>query len=167
MAYGDLVFKGVLLAACILFLSRVSDIPPPYSGQVGPRVWPEIILWGMVVLLGVSVISQFVQVLRRRPVMEPEGKQPPPEPLFRLANVLAAVLFGAYIIGLDFLGFLVATPLFIIIFLRLMRYRGHPVKGLVIGCAVTLVIAFVFGKMFYLPLPRGMGVFRDFTHLMY
>jgi hypothetical protein len=79
----------------------------------------------------------------------------------------AAIGLGvAYLILLPVLGFIAITPVFMIAFMLLL---GEKSKGWIIGVsiAMTAIIVVLFTKAMYVPLPRGVWLFREFSLLFY
>ncbi len=78
-------------------------------------------------------------------------------------NVLAVSL---YIVLLNFVGFMIATPIFLVTSAKSMGYKEHRALA-IYTILVSVVLIFVFGKIFYIPLPRGIGVFRELSYFIY
>jgi len=80
---------------------------------------------------------------------------------------LAAIgLSIAYLVLLPVLGFIAITPVFMIAFMLLL---GEKSKGWILGVsiAMTAIIVVLFTKAMYVPLPRGVWLFREFSQLFY
>jgi putative tricarboxylic transport membrane protein len=78
---------------------------------------------------------------------------------------LGVVLVVGYVVGMLFLGYILATALFLIAFIYLGGQRKWYVVPL--GIASSLLFAYVFLKVVYIALPSGVGIFDQLTVLLY
>lgn len=146
----------VLLSIALILNIRSWNFIKTYSGM-GSETWPLIILAAIVAL---SVLQVLLSVFR-------PDKAPPVsfENMTRQVLVVIALL-GAYIYSLEYIGFLIGTLVFQWIFIGLInRYRNKLYLLAPVG--VTAAIFLLFVKVMYVPLPRGMGLFRAFSSLFY
>jgi hypothetical protein len=81
-------------------------------------------------------------------------------------RVLIVVLLAvAYVYFLKPLGFIVASPLFIIgMMLLIMPKRKKVIPFAVLGIMVMIYI--IFSKLLFVPLPKGFGVFHDISIIL-
>ena len=71
-----------------------------------------------------------------------------------------------YLLLLKVVGFIALTPLFLVAFMFLLGEKSWPwMIGLSVGMTVIVVLAFT--KAMYVPLPRGVGIFHNFSVLFY
>ena len=68
-----------------------------------------------------------------------------------LGLVVATALYG---LTLEFLGFLLATTLYALIFIVWMK-GAKPLRALIISCVAVGAIYFVFHTLMFVPFPRG------------
>jgi len=82
------------------------------------------------------------------------------------AVALSAIALALYLGIMNVVGFIVSTLAFTILSALVMGYRkyGKLVLFAVIG---TGALFGLFGKVFYVPLPRGVGIFRELSYLLY
>ncbi|MBU2262526.1 MAG: tripartite tricarboxylate transporter TctB family protein, partial [Proteobacteria bacterium] len=75
-------------------------------------------------------------------------------------------LIVAYLFLLKITGFIITTPLFMIAFMLLL---GEKSKGWILGVSVVMtgIIVVLFTKAMYVPLPRGVWLFREFSLLFF
>jgi hypothetical protein len=71
-----------------------------------------------------------------------------------------------YIIVVDYVGFLITTPVFMGIYLYVTGYR-HKVMMIVAPILTIAVFLLLFVVATYIPLPRGIGIFKDISVLIY
>ena len=72
------------------------------------------------------------------------------------------MLIGGYAVLMPILGFLLATLVFMALFMALGRYRNY-VAIAAVSVLVTGLIAFLFLRFAYVSLPRGVPPFDRFT----
>ncbi|SFD16602.1 tripartite tricarboxylate transporter TctB family protein [Tropicimonas isoalkanivorans] len=82
------------------------------------------------------------------------------------AAALSVLLLLAYILVLDIIGFILGTLLYLPIAAWLIGYRS-PVRVAIYTIAATVVVTTVFGILFLVPLPRGIGQLRELSYLIY
>ncbi len=163
MLKGELVFNILItLAAAVLFWVARSFVGPGIYAKLGPEFWPKIVL-GLIFVLGVLVS---VGTLRQINKEKSWG-----EPLIVLdkskARLFSAIgLVAAYLLLIQVVGFILTTPPFMILFMLLLGER-HKGWMLSVSIGMTAIIVILFTKAMYVPLPRGMGIFRQFTLLFY
>ncbi|MAP40302.1 MAG: hypothetical protein CL879_11905 [Dehalococcoidia bacterium] len=71
-----------------------------------------------------------------------------------------------YTISVKYVGFIVATPIVMVIYLWGMGYR-KPVALAIIPITTMVVLLLLFVKVTFIPLPRGYGIFRELSLLFY
>lgn len=137
----------ILLSIAILVLTQQVRILPNLS-EPGPRLFPQIAAIGMI-LCGIGMFFTKDKETKDDVVyLTREGWK-------RFAVVIAVM--AAYILGLTYVGFLIATPIAMLGFIAVLR-SGKPVSkiaSVVIALAVTGILYFTFVKLFVIPLPAG------------
>lgn len=165
MLKGELIFSILILIAA-LFLYWVTGSfgtgTVLQGAQMGPAFWPRLLL-GALLLLSVIVSAGTIRKIARQKAWG--------ESLLTMdrgkVRFFAAIGLGAgYLILLPVLGFIAITPVFMIAFMLLL---GEKSKGWILGVSVamTAIIVILFTKAMYVPLPRGVGLFREFSLLFY
>ena len=132
------------------------------AAQMGPAFWPRVILGAIILLTGIISIETIRKIIKEKAWNESlmtmdRGK----------LRFFAAISLGvAYLTLLPILGFIAITPIFMIAFMLLL---GEKSKGWIIGVPIvmTAVIVIMFTKAMYVPLPRGVWLFREFSLIFY
>jgi putative tricarboxylic transport membrane protein len=166
---------GALLAGAA-FLYRdagtFADLGRP--GQLGPDFWPRAVLVLLMVVCAIEVarrvlapsaapgqpadVVQAAAVQAAAVRVAPVAKPVAPEREWRLlAGGIALTIL--YVPGISYLGFFLATTLFLAAFMYVGRYRRARI---VVAASVlgSLAFVFVFMKVVYVSLPLGAGPFR-------
>lgn len=111
---------------------------------LGLPFWPRILLG----ILGILAVYMIVRGSLDR------------GPFLRLEPRAFAVLAGvtAYVLVIDVLGFLIATPLFMFVFHLTLGgiTRGHLVEAAIVAVCGTAVIYYVFQDVLWVQFPEGM-----------
>lgn len=152
----------LLVAAVYLFVAAGNFRQVGNPDQISPGFWPQVLCVG----IAIGVLVRIGQKLwaRGRPVVG--GAVAEAEEDMRMSRVaLGIALVVGYIIGMLFLGYILATALFLIAFIYLGGQRKWYVIPL--GLASSVVFAYVFLKVVYIALPSGVGVFDQLNVVLY
>ena len=95
-----------------------------------------------------------------------------PIPMLSLKSVegqvlaLNIIILAAYLLLMDVIGFALSTLLFLFGSTRGLGYKKTVVLSL-FSLLLTVVLVVTFGKLFFVPLPRGIGIFRELSYFIY
>ena len=137
-------------------------------GEMGSGFWPMLSL-GVSILLS---LSWLVSVLGR--LLKGEGKAaevPPPEAAGaawsrrRKVGLSMGCIF-LYIVIMPWIGFILATLLFVAAFALALEERRRAVL-IISPFLVTAVTILVFARFITIPFPKGVGIFAVFSRLFY
>jgi hypothetical protein len=150
----DLATALFVLFASVAFLFWART----YSGQ--SRAMPELVAWATIVLALVDVIIQFDTAPSRwlRGLVTAnrivEWKMEGEESASVTAVLLAIGWIVGYVVLLYFVGFLIATPIYVLLY---MIFRGgHSIRNsILITAGTTLTIWLTFEVLFKYPLYPG------------
>lgn len=151
---------GVMLAAACWLYWVATRIEAETGGRIGPAVWPKAIIVFMGLLCAYAIVKRLVV----KSDFEARGlvkMGEPSEPVPQVSPILYAGigLIAAYVVAVPWIGFFLATALFLAIFPWVGGLR-RPVVCVSVSLAGTLVLALVFLKVAYISLPLGEGPFR-------
>lgn len=159
---GEIQLKAVaseifLISLSLLMLAEMQVWNMVGSSRgISPAAWPVAILCGILALSVYRIIAKKAGKIEEKPALQNFTR--------RVASVM--LLVGLYIFGMNFLGFIIATLLFQWLMLWVIGYRKKLLFFLS-PVGVTGVIYVIFVKMMYVPLPRGIGVFRVLSYFFY
>lgn len=162
------MFKGEIITTAIIFIGSLLLYWETFKfeghevyAKLGPSYWPKFLL---ILLMGLSVgiaIDAFREKknggFKEKTLKLDKG---------RLRLFIAIGFIALYFVLLKIFGFILLTPFFLIAFMYLLEER-KKVWMVCISFGITLIIIYVFTKVMYVPLPRGIGIFLDFSHLFY
>jgi hypothetical protein len=174
---------GVMLVAAALMFWAAGRIEVDTGGRIGPAVWPKtiIVILGLLCIYEIvkrllaaqaSVATGLLGGLNANPAGSPEtGKDVgverggeengAPEPIERPGMLWAGIaLVSAYVILAPWLGFFVATVLFLAVFPWVGGVRRRPLLLASIAILGGFAIIVIFMRVAYVSLPLGEGPFR-------
>lgn len=150
----------LILAAAVYFYSLACCIGPTPAGQLGADFWPKMVL----IFLMISCVIKFGEIIRNRHDITQKSKARPEMDNVRLTLLIALLLITVF--AIDYIGFALANFIFMIAFLCVVGLRKIPSLLLIPGLG-TIGLLYVFVKVVYLPLPKGMGFFEDISLFIY
>jgi putative tricarboxylic transport membrane protein len=145
----------VLVTSCYLYIEAMRLREFRAYREVGPDFWPKIVLIILIALSAALTVSNVINWKRSR------GETSEREEGWKrvLITILLAV---AYVYFLKPLGFIISTPLFIFgMMVLIMPKRKMAIPFTILGIMVMIYI--IFGKLLYVPLPKGFGIFHDLS----
>ena len=153
----------MLVVACLLYWAT-TRIDVDTGGRIGPAVWPRAVI----VFMGLLCVYEIVKRVVVRTDFDAKGlvnmgsaaapaTTPPPANYPMLFGGIG--LIAGYVITVSWIGFFIATALFLGIFPWIGGWR-RPVLSAVIGLAGALVLVVIFMRVAYISLPLGEGPFR-------
>lgn len=159
---AELIFNCLVGLGIVFFLAQAFSLPPSDNptDYLGAGGFPIIL--GILGLIVLAVIT--VRVLRAKTKIK--------IPMFELGSLdgravaLNVVLLFVYIMVLDVIGFILSTLLYLPIAGWFIGYRKR-LRLAIYAAAVTVVLTVVFGILFVVPLPRGIGQLRELSYLIY
>lgn len=159
---------AALFTIAALFYYFASQIDFTQRGDnPGPDFWPKLALAGIMIVCIVQglrlALSGYASPRSLNNTGTGEGEDDAP----RSAKLLAAglLLTAAYGFLINIFGFLIATAMYMILFIYIGKYRSHKVVWLssIIG-AVTMTV--LFQKAVYVSLPRGVFPFNKVSDIL-
>jgi hypothetical protein len=161
----------VLLALCIPMWLATTEWTSSVGGP-GPAFYPRLLIGVLALALIVRIVHEAMAI--RRGTAEggdteeslEEGVEMDASLIdMRQVAVVIALSVG-YVAGTLYLGWVLATFLLVVSFLWLAGKR-NPLITVPLAVALSLGMAYVFVKIVYISLPTGVGVFDQFTVLLF
>jgi hypothetical protein len=144
----------IVLAACAVLYALTLELKGNPLVPIGPEFYPRIVLAVSAALAALLVVADVLAQRARRPAARAtEG----PRPNYRLVT-LTFVVFGVYVMALPYLGFRVATLLFVAalaVLLEPPRSANRWAKILLLAFVATAATYMVFEHYLSVLLPRG------------
>ncbi len=158
----EIVFNILIGLGVLFYLAQAIQLPTTDNPAdvLGAGGFPIII--GVIALIGLAMIT--IHTIKEKRKVD--------IPMLNLRSIDGRMVFinllvlGAYIALLDVIGFVLATLIYLVAAPLSMGYR-KPVILALFASITTAVMVVVFGIGFYVPLPRGMDLFRDLSYMIY
>jgi putative tricarboxylic transport membrane protein len=154
MRFGKFLNKDIVAGiALILFSIFVIRAAREFAAAaarfrgISPALFPTILAVGIILLACIMI----VRGLRRGRNWEFTFNFRHPNSFIALGLVVATAIYG---LTLEFLGFLLATTLYTLIFIIWMK-GAKPFQALIISCVAIGAIYFVFHTLMFVPFPQG------------
>lgn len=167
-AWRRVVPEVSVLAFCVLLYARTGDFDTTVEGP-GPAVYPRLLIGLLAVAMLVRIGQTLLEVRRARTdtgghaADTVAGDVGPDGADISMARVWHAIgLSVGYVIATLYLGWVVGTFAFLVIFLFLTGKRRLWLT-IPLSAGLTVMLAYVFVKVVYIALPTGVGVFDLFT----
>ncbi len=159
-SWRSLIEGGAWVVAAVILLmvsGGFSESLPMF--EWGPAFWPRAMLAGIIIAgLALAATAVFPPLSSKRSGDDLDDIPP-------LASwserIRVAFIFGVpllYVFAMHKMGFLLATPIFLIVYMYVFGVRGWK-PLLIVGLSVYAVVVLVFVKLIFTPLPQGAGVF--------
>jgi len=138
-----------VLVIVVIFYFQTTELPPPIGHDVGGAFYPRLLMGGLVIL---SLSLLFGALTGKRTESEAPVFHVKEGGLVRVLIVIGATI--AYQQIVRWFGFLLVTPLYLLLLMGLLR-AGKPWLMVVVSLAVTLVVWGIFSEFLKVPLPTG------------
>ena len=168
MKKGEIIFSAVCIAFFGFMLFETFELlGQGRPGEVGSGLWPFMAL-AISTLLSVLIL---IANIRKSKAGGPGAQELTAEAIAakrraRITVTLSIVCFITYIIVTPWIGFIIATLLYILVFALILGERRRWVLA-ISPVLMTAVIMGVFAKFITIPFPKGVGVFAEFSRLFY
>ncbi|MBA7670800.1 hypothetical protein ES703_78947 [subsurface metagenome] len=130
--------------------------------EVGADFWPKALLIVLILLTAALTIKYLVLYIGNKT----KGKKISREKEDWWKWLLLVLSVVIYIRIQHLVGFIVAGSLFVGTSLYIMGFR-RKLLLILISLSIIFLFALTFGRLLYVPLPRGRGIFRSLTLVFY
>ncbi len=169
MKKGPIIGNAVILLFFLfLFFESFKLHEVRRFGEMGSGFWPILVL-GLACLLSAILLISSLRKGKKKGEKEPEEAFPPdPAAAKRARNIviLSSLATLAYIFAMQWVGFAIATLLYVLAFIIILGERRKWVLALS-PLLVTVFILVVFSKFISIPFPKGIGVFADLSRYFF
>ena len=172
-ATGRSVLLALLFCAAVYFftLTRQFDFQR-VPGRLGPDIWPQTLLVLLMITCAIGIGRDVLAKRRHGPSARSQDELPMPPGEGSSERSSGAFGYGlvaggfllllGYPIVLEYLGFLLATFLFMTLFMLVGQWR-NPLGLVAVSALGALALFYVFRGLVYVSLPLGTGPFQSAT----
>jgi len=155
MKWAERITAIVLLALSALWIQQAVNLPFPAfakAAKMGPGHYPIAVA----VLLGILAVILFWQTFRSETHTGPaeEDAEQSRDPRGFRHLVIGFGFFLAYVILVQFIGFVLASIVFVFCFVRLIGKFSYWLSGL-LALGIPVLLWTVFDYLLTVPLPKG------------
>jgi hypothetical protein len=125
--------------------------------ETGPGFWPRLTLAGMMIVAAIILVRARIEAKK--------GDRASSSPVSKAFVVMTGLLV-CYILAIHVTGFLPASFLMLLGFIRLLGEKNT----LIVFCTsfgLVATIYVVFAKIMLSPLPRGVSIFKELSYFLY
>lgn len=161
---GMAPYAALIVGAAYLFHDSASFAAAGKAGNLGPDFWPKAVLALLMLVCFLEIGRQALFAAPAREAARPDPAAAPQEsaeePRYGWLLAGGMILTVLYVPGIEYLGFFIATIVYLAAFMLVGRYRRMRVVAAtsILG---SLAFVYVFMKIVYVSLPLGMGPFRQ------
>ena len=153
MKLNDGIIGLLLIVFSVALLVHASSFPDMPGQRFGPSVLPSLVAAGLI-LCSLVMIVRALRASPRHALVEWDEWVSDPRLVFAFASVIVAVAF--YIAFSEWLGYLIAAPLSLLVVLLACGVRA--LTAVPLALLVPLGIHYVFYSMLKVALPWGLLV---------
>ena len=160
---GEIIFHiGILGALGLLFSETLKINVARVTDAVGPAGFPR----GIILLAAVLTVFSLYRVFTAYLVNRNSGEASPgiEEMNIKFIGVLGSIILFIFLNSV--LGFFLSSLILVASLMRLLGNR-EKLKILIVTLCAAALFTVLFGRVLSVPLPRGMGIIRDISYLVY
>lgn len=167
---ANLVLAAVTIVFSAFFLIQAFQIPTSNTFNItGPTGWPIVILLFMGIMGVILFIKTLIEQKKSNQTADYQEREANSEEISNKVRYRHFFILGAlaiYVILLPVVGFLVATPLLFFGLAKILEL-GNILKTIWVTIVSNLAIIGLFIFILSIPFPRGIGIFRSLSFLVY
>jgi len=158
----EILVSIVIILACIFFYVLTIGIPTIAGFErMTPSFWPRFNLIGMVILSAVIILRSLLKSKGQKSSAKKERAKGGVTGLLICAGILFLFIFLMPYLGFLITAFLSTSAL--IYALGERRKRSIFLTSFVL----VAIIYVVFGKLMYVPMPRGVSIIQEISYYLY
>lgn len=151
---GEFIIPIILIVLSIILYANTYTFKFTTYHQASPKMWPR----GILVLLVLASLILMGKLLFLK--LEGGAAEREEKPKIKWTTMLGGVLIlFLYIFFMKYLGYILCTLAFTICAMLMLGNRSR-LQLFVVPIIITAFVFFVFTYAMYIPLPKGVGIFR-------
>jgi hypothetical protein len=158
----DIIGSLIVIAASVFFFVETLSFPAfDIAGKLGAGFWPRLNLIGMVIIAFIIMMNALFKLKKAS-----FPKEKPQEKTNTMGVLTCGMLLLFFLILIPYLGFLLSAFLGL---MGIMYALGERNKRVILFNAfIMVVIVYLsFGKLLFVPMPRGVSIFRELSFYLY
>jgi hypothetical protein len=157
----DILGSSIIISLSLFFYALTFNIQTIAGFEkMTPSFWPRFNLIGIIVL---SLYVIMKDLLSRTKSVSREARVPKEQIVLKLA--LSVLILFSWIFCMPYLGFLLTS---LLATACLVYILGESKKvALLFSFVLVFFIYIVFGKLMYVPMPRGVWIIQEISYYLY
>jgi len=169
---GVAPYAIILLISALLYYQAL-QIPPGDGDRLGADIWPKTILffailtcvWEIVRKIWVSIHVRSDNRDAKRASLVPRKPVEEADEVGTFVPWIGIALTAAYVFSFPWLGYFLATALYVTVFVYFGNYR-NAFAAACVGIGSSLAFMFLFMRVVYVSLPIGVEPFAHVSTLL-
>lgn len=159
---ANIIVCVVLIAASIFFFIQTLSYPViSRFEKMGPEFWPRLMLIGIVIVTLFLLVESIMEKRKTRKTEEGPREEKNTKLVIASGGILMTSLLLVPIIGFLLSSFIATAVLAIVLGER----KKHA--AFFYSFVMVFVIYVSFGKLMFVPMPRGVSIFRELSYYLY
>ena len=159
---ANIIVCVLLIASSIFFFILTLSYPViSRFEKMGPEFWPRLMLIGIVIVTLFLLVESIMEKRKPRKTEEGPGEEKNTKLVIASGGILMTSLLLMPIIGFLLSSFIATAVLAIVLGER------KKLAAFLYAFVMVLVIYVSFGKLMFVPLPRGVSIFRELSYYLY
>ena len=159
---ADIIVCLIIIAASVFFYVQTFSFPTITGYEkMGPGFWPRMTLAGIVILALIIMIGSILERKKGTASKADSRDQKNTAGLLTCSGILFFFIFS-----ISYIGFLLSAFLSMAALAYALGER-NKVTILSFSFVMVLAVYLSFGKLMFVPLPRGIWIFREFSYYLY
>jgi len=159
---SDIIVCLIIIALSVFFYVQTLSFPTIIGYEkMGPEFWPTLTLTGIVIL---ALIIMIGSILEQKKGISPKVESN--EKKNTIGAVVCAGILLLFIISISYIGFLLSAFISMMVLAYALGERNKLLL-LFFSFIMVAVIYLSFGKLLFVPMPRGVWIFRELSYYLY
>ena len=159
---SDIIVCLIIIASSVFFYVQTFSFPSIAGYEkMGPGFWPRLTLTGIVIL---ALIIMIGSILEQRKGISPKVQSK--EKKNTIGAVVCTGILFFFIISISYIGFLLSAFLSMMVLAYALGERNKLLL-LFFSFIMVAMIYLSFGKLLFVPMPRGVWIFRELSYYLY
>lgn len=152
---GEFVIPIILIAFAVFLYANTYTFKFETYPKAGPQIWPRSLLVLLILTSLILIFKLSFEIV--------EGEKQRPKTMWGMMLKGISILF-LYIFSMEYLGYILSTLSFTFLAM-LMLGNKKKFQLVIVPLMSTFLIFFLFNYGMFIPLPKGVWIFRTFSLL--
>jgi len=156
-----IIFNIAMIALCVYLFYLTTEFRESMA-----QIWPRIIIIIIIVTNTILLVINFINIKGKKHKENISINNKKNNNVYSKRFIVAVFFTVLYIYLIQYLGVVFFTPIFMVFFMYFMGLRKKIIL-VIVSIVFTLFLVIAFTKIMTVILPRGQGIFRVISRLIY